>query len=439
MSQDILVSDIRPDPGQPRKDFDEEKLFGLARSLKRQGQSVPITVRPAPGEETQSEEGSAYVIVAGERRWRAARRLGWDQVRAEVKDVSPDQARWLALTENLQREALSPVEEARAFDQLLAQEGLTQRQLAEEVGVSQSYIAQKLRLLGAPPPVSFWAGEDLLSEAHVRQLLRIRGFFLEGATISYDLNHLEKVGSPEEGHQLLLQERPTSQILCAPQLEEAKNLKCLEPAANSLIRYIREEGQPVQDGCRAVPSWVVAAWHYGGAACACGMNASELSEAIGKLETTIRNQYVWFASFRAEGEKPVPPRVQFEPNSLGIDPSWGEASRPVSELTRPEVFQAFRFIRHWSSEGDLSRAGLLEALKETCSQQRGTEEDTSLSSSQIEANLDLIEESREQVGDSRFPPPTEAQSEKAPTGAAWSQLAGRLEELEKESGGDGAF
>ncbi|MCS3859618.1 ParB/RepB/Spo0J family partition protein [Salinibacter ruber] len=156
MSEDIPLKNIAPDPEQPRKDFDETKIEELAQSMAQQGQAVPITVRPANKRLAGGDRTEDYVIVAGERRWRAAQHLGWDRIRAEVREASVEESRWLALIENLQREALSPMEEARALRRLLHQDDITQTELAKRIGKDQSYVSQKLRLLRVPPPVSFW-------------------------------------------------------------------------------------------------------------------------------------------------------------------------------------------------------------------------------------------------------------------------------------------
>lgn len=154
---------IDPDPEQPRKTFDAGGISELAASLKASGQAVAILVRPA---------GDRYVIVHGERRWRAARELGWTEIRAEVRDVAAADVPWLALVENLQRSELSPVEEAEAL-QRLAMAGHTQTTIAAKLGKTQSYVAQKLRLLKLPENVRRRLNEGALSEGHARQLLRL--------------------------------------------------------------------------------------------------------------------------------------------------------------------------------------------------------------------------------------------------------------------------
>lgn len=165
---DLELSLIDPDPDQPRKHFDPVKLAELAESMQRDGLAVPIMVRPA---------GERFIIVHGERRYRAALSLGWATIRAEIRrDLESDSARWLALIENIQRDDLTPIEEAREYERRLS-EGLTQQQLAQRIGKTRSYIAQKLRLLTLPKPIMLYIERGALSEGHARQLLRLKALF----------------------------------------------------------------------------------------------------------------------------------------------------------------------------------------------------------------------------------------------------------------------
>ena len=164
MSRDILLSLIDPDPDQPRQHFDQAAIDELAQSIAANGLAVPVLVRPVAGER--------FMLVHGERRWRAVSQLGWQTIPAEVRDLTIDESRWLALVENVQRADLSPLEEARAFRARL-DEGLTQAELARRIGKSQSYIAHKVRLLTLPSEVQDAVAARQLSEGHARQLLRL--------------------------------------------------------------------------------------------------------------------------------------------------------------------------------------------------------------------------------------------------------------------------
>lgn len=169
MSRDILLTQIDVDPNQPRKHFDEAALAELAQSMAANGLAVPILVRPV---------GERYMIVHGERRYRAAHRLGWVSIPAEVREMDADAAQWLALVENVQRSNLSPIEEAQAYHARLAQ-GITQTALAERIGKTQSYIAQKLRLLKLPEVTRGALYFREMTEGHARQLLRINSSLVQ--------------------------------------------------------------------------------------------------------------------------------------------------------------------------------------------------------------------------------------------------------------------
>lgn len=163
MSRDIDLTLIDPDPDQPRKRFDATEIDGLAESIAATGLAVPIMVRP---------DHDRFVIVHGERRWRACRQLGWKTIPANVVEIDAGAAWWLALVENIQRADLSPLEEAHAYRRSLAT-GLSQTDLGRRIGKSQSYIAHKLRLLTLPADVQAAIDDRRLSESHARQLLRL--------------------------------------------------------------------------------------------------------------------------------------------------------------------------------------------------------------------------------------------------------------------------
>ena len=138
----LPLREIEPDPGQPRKTFDDETLAELSASIAEHGLLQPIAVRPKPS--------GGYLIVAGERRWRASRMAGLTEVPVIVKDVTDEQAMELALVENLQREDLDPVEEAAGIRELMTRCDLTQEQAARKLGKSRSALANSLRLLNLP-------------------------------------------------------------------------------------------------------------------------------------------------------------------------------------------------------------------------------------------------------------------------------------------------
>lgn len=164
MSRDIQLSLIETDPGQPRVYFDPAALDDLASSMGSSGLIQPVLLRPI--------EGGRYVIIHGERRYRAARLLGWETIAADVKDMTEDDARVVALIENIQRSDLSPIEEARAYRDRLAG-GMTQTELGRRIGKTQSHIAGKLRYLGLPDPAQTALETGVITEGHAKQILRL--------------------------------------------------------------------------------------------------------------------------------------------------------------------------------------------------------------------------------------------------------------------------
>lgn len=161
----LPIRDIQPNRGQPRKQFDETALADLAASISRHGVLQPLLVRPLT-------DGS-YQLVAGERRWRAARMAGLSEVPVVVREMSEQEAAELALIENLQREDLNPMEEALGFKTLMENYGLTQEETAQAVNKSRPAVANALRLLNLPEPVAHLVAEGRVSAGHARALLAI--------------------------------------------------------------------------------------------------------------------------------------------------------------------------------------------------------------------------------------------------------------------------
>lgn len=149
---------------QPRENFSEEDLDELAQSIRMNGIVQPILVR---------EQGDAYQIVAGERRWRAAQRAGLKKIPAVVREVSDDKMLEIALIENIQRQELNPVEEAKAYQRLVDNFGLTQAKVAERVGKTRPFVANYLRLLNLPEKALTYLETGRLSVGHARALLAI--------------------------------------------------------------------------------------------------------------------------------------------------------------------------------------------------------------------------------------------------------------------------
>jgi len=165
----VPIESIRPSPFQPRRHFGEEELEGLAQSIRDKGIVQPLLVRPA--ENAVNGSAADFELIAGERRWRAAQRAGLHEVPVVIRPLADSEALEIALVENLQREDLSPLEEAEAYSRLMQEFGRSQAVLAEAVGKSRSHVANTLRLLSLPAPVRRQLEDGALSAGHARALL----------------------------------------------------------------------------------------------------------------------------------------------------------------------------------------------------------------------------------------------------------------------------
>lgn len=159
----LRTSEIEPNRGQPRKHFSTESISALADSIREHGILQPILVRPI--------DNGGYQIVAGERRWRAARMLGLDEVPVTIKELSDTETMQIAIIENLQRENLNPVEEANGFNELIEVYGMTQEQVGKLVGKSRSAVANAVRLLTLPDKILKMLENGDLSVGHGKALL----------------------------------------------------------------------------------------------------------------------------------------------------------------------------------------------------------------------------------------------------------------------------
>src|SRR5262245_32047829 len=164
--RDLDIDRLEPNRFQPRQVFSEEKLNELAESIRTHGLIQPIVVRPA---------GERYQIIAGERRWRAAQRLGLSRVPIVIKRVSDEKVLEVSLIENIQRENLNPIEEAKAYQRLAQEFGLTQDEVARRTGKDRSTVSNFLRLLKLSKDVQEMVLDDRLSMGHARALLAIDG------------------------------------------------------------------------------------------------------------------------------------------------------------------------------------------------------------------------------------------------------------------------
>lgn len=161
----LKISEIEPNRSQPRKDFDENALSDLAQSISQHGLLQPLLVRPLPI--------GGYQIVAGERRYRACRMAGLTEVPVTIRELSDTETMEFALIENLQREDLSPIEEALGYKALIDEHGFSQEEVATSVGKSRPAIANSLRILKLPDSVLEYVKQDKISAGHARALLML--------------------------------------------------------------------------------------------------------------------------------------------------------------------------------------------------------------------------------------------------------------------------
>lgn len=195
----LLVADIVPNRYQPRTVFNDDRIDDLSQTIKTHGVIQAIVVR---------ERNGKYEIIAGERRWRAVTKLGWERIPAVIKEFNDSQTASIALIENLQREGLTSIEEATAYAKLLEIHGLTQESLAQRLGKGQSTVANKLRLLQLPSEVQDALLHRQITERHARALIVLKDpkkqLMLLGKIIENEWN----VKQTEEAIKKLSEEQP---------------------------------------------------------------------------------------------------------------------------------------------------------------------------------------------------------------------------------------
>jgi len=196
---ELPLASIKPNRFQPRDHFDEEGLALLADSIRAVGVLQPVLVRPLRGSRPEPAGDDEYELIAGERRWRAARRVGLQTLPALVREAGDAAALEQALVENLHRDSLNPLEEAAAYQQLIEDFGLTHDEVAARVGRSRTTITNTLRLMQLPPAIQKSLQEGKLSMGHARALL----------------------GSPDRSFQELLAKRAVDEDLSVRAVEEA--------------------------------------------------------------------------------------------------------------------------------------------------------------------------------------------------------------------------
>jgi len=217
---EIPVGAIEPNPAQPRSHFDEEMLASLAASIREVGVLQPILVRPL--------EGGRYQLVAGERRWRAAKRVGLQTVPALIRTVPDESSLEHALVENLHRQDLNPLEEAAAYQQLVEGFGLTHDEVAARVGRSRAAVSNMLRLFQLPPAIQRMVMDGALSAGHARALL----------------------GTPDRAFQEALARRAVAEQLSVRAVEESVRERNELAGAVGPLPHVAAAGQALPTSAR---------------------------------------------------------------------------------------------------------------------------------------------------------------------------------------------
>ena len=228
--QDIPVGDIVPNPQQPRKDFEINALGELAASLRQSGVIQPVVVRRA---------GQGYQLIVGERRWRAAKLAGLEKIPAVVREATDAESLELALIENLLREDLNPIEEAEAYQKLLAQFAWTQEELAERVGKDRSSIANCLRLLKLPESIQADLRAGRLTMGHARALLSLGSAADQLRLREEILAHSWSVRATEEDVQRKRSQLPRRPLRRSPELGALEDT--LREALVTRVRLVGNE------------------------------------------------------------------------------------------------------------------------------------------------------------------------------------------------------
>lgn len=236
----VPVDEIRPNPDQPRNRFDDESLSELAASLKEVGVLQPVVV---------SKADDGFVLIAGERRWRAAKQAGIDSIPAVVRGASGDSSLVEALVENIQRRDLTPLEEAHAYKQLLEDYGMTQEQVADRVGKSRPAVSNTLRLLQLPGPIQTMIDAGGLSAGHARCLIGLEDsryaiYLAEKASDEgWSVRQLEEAVRTRREMDSGGETRPRVRQLRPVEIIELEKRLGEHLGAAVKIRYVRERGR----------------------------------------------------------------------------------------------------------------------------------------------------------------------------------------------------
>ena len=230
---EVDIDEIVPGPMQPRTHFDEGALEGLADSIRTHGVVQPLLVR---------RQGERYELIAGERRWRAARLAGLTKVPIVVKDVPDGDLLEIALIENIQRENLNPIEEAQAYQRLIENVGLTQEALAARVGRDRSYITNYLRLLKLPEDLQKLVIEGRLSTGHARTILGLSHVDLQRKIARQVIDGALSVRATEHLVRKAIEGKPAKTASAVDQNIRAAETK-LRRALGTQVRIVQLRGE----------------------------------------------------------------------------------------------------------------------------------------------------------------------------------------------------
>ena len=232
----IKTDDIRPNRAQPRADFDQNSIIRLADSIRRYGILQPLTVR-----ESDPDDSRPYELIAGERRLRAAKLLGYLTVPCIVKHADEQTAAELAIIENLLRKDLNMFEEAYGYKRLIECHGLTQEEVARRMSISQSAVANKLRLLRLPFEEQKIILENNLTERHARALIRIDRDDTRRACLGKIIDEKLNVSATESlVEEYLLEKEPVKKDAASPEKPTAASERSREKGLDSTVKSIRK-------------------------------------------------------------------------------------------------------------------------------------------------------------------------------------------------------
>lgn len=228
----LAIETVRRDTAQPRKSFDEAKLKELAESISAQGVIQPVLVRKDPK--------GGFLLIAGERRWRAAQLAGLLEIPAIIREVSEAEAFELALVENLQRADLNPLEEAEGYFRLVEEFKLSHEQVAHRVGKDRSTVANALRLLGLPPEVKTMLADGTLSPGHARALLGVPRL-PEMVDLAHRIS--EKKLSVREAERLVKEKKDASPSTAKkPSVQQKALIEELQRLLGTKVRLVEKGG-----------------------------------------------------------------------------------------------------------------------------------------------------------------------------------------------------